>query len=74
MYVTIHMIKTKLHLFCLVELVNKIEAHCQDKGAEGRGRIARRQRRLLLVDVEKRLMEFQACMDRGMVCTSMYST
>ncbi|KAJ3681065.1 hypothetical protein LUZ60_015554 [Juncus effusus] len=38
----------------------------QDKGAEGRGRIARRQRRLLLVEVEKRLMQFKDCMDRGM--------
>ncbi|KAJ4780228.1 Nuclear control of ATPase protein 2 [Rhynchospora pubera] len=37
-----------------------------DKGVEGRGTIARRQRRLLLVEVEKRLMQFQACMDSGM--------
>ncbi|XP_010906408.1 protein DGS1, mitochondrial [Elaeis guineensis] len=38
----------------------------QDKSAEGRGRIARRQRRLLVVEVEKRLMQFQTCMDQGM--------
>ncbi|XP_020101790.1 protein DGS1, mitochondrial [Ananas comosus] len=38
----------------------------QDKGAEGRGRIARRQRRLLLVDVEKRLMQYKTCMEREM--------
>ncbi|XP_072976822.1 protein DGS1, mitochondrial [Typha angustifolia] len=37
----------------------------QDKGAEGRGMIARRQRRLLVVEVEKRLMQFQICMERG---------
>ncbi|KAG8063228.1 hypothetical protein GUJ93_ZPchr0003g18230 [Zizania palustris] len=36
------------------------------RGAEGRGRTARRQRRLLLADVEKRLMEFQHCMANGM--------
>ncbi|WOK96792.1 protein DGS1, mitochondrial isoform X1 [Canna indica] len=37
----------------------------QDRGAEGRGRVARRQRRLLVVEVEKRLVEFQACKDQG---------
>ncbi|KAG6501424.1 protein DGS1, mitochondrial-like [Zingiber officinale] len=37
----------------------------QDKGAEGRGRVARRQRRLLVIEVEKRLVEFQTCMDQG---------
>ncbi|KAF0911797.1 hypothetical protein E2562_012292 [Oryza meyeriana var. granulata] len=37
------------------------------RGAEGRGRTARRQRRLLLADVEKRLMEFQNCLVNGMV-------
>lgn len=39
----------------------------QDKGAEGRGRIARIQRRLLVVDVEKKIMQFQMCMDQGLV-------
>lgn len=39
----------------------------QDHGAEGRGNIARCQRRLLLVDVERRLMEFQHYRDTGMV-------
>lgn len=38
----------------------------QDTRAEGRGRIARRQRRLLVVEVEKRIMEYQACMDQGL--------
>ncbi|XP_038988228.1 protein DGS1, mitochondrial-like isoform X2 [Phoenix dactylifera] len=38
----------------------------QDKSAEGRGRIARRQRRLLVVEVEKRLMQFQTFVDQGM--------
>ncbi|KAL4203310.1 hypothetical protein AMTRI_Chr01g127210 [Amborella trichopoda] len=37
----------------------------QDKGAEGRGKVARIQRRLLLVDAEKQIMHFQICMDRG---------
>ncbi|KAF5181898.1 Dgs1 protein [Thalictrum thalictroides] len=35
----------------------------QDKGAEGRGRIARIQRRLLVVEVEKRIMQFQTYVD-----------
>ncbi|KAK9673553.1 hypothetical protein RND81_12G174900 [Saponaria officinalis] len=35
----------------------------QDKGAEGRGRIARRQRRLLIVEIEKMIMQYQSCMD-----------
>ncbi|KAJ6795017.1 protein DGS1, mitochondrial-like isoform X1 [Iris pallida] len=38
----------------------------KDKGAEGRGRVARIQRRLLVVEVEKRIMQFQTCMDQGM--------
>ncbi|XP_078443176.1 dgd1 suppressor 1 [Wolffia australiana] len=38
----------------------------KDKGAEGRGRIARIQRRLLVVDVEKKIMEFQMYMDQGL--------
>ncbi|KNA24341.1 hypothetical protein SOVF_016410 [Spinacia oleracea] len=37
----------------------------QDKGAEGRGRLARRQRRLLIVEIEKRIMHYQSCMDMG---------
>ncbi|OVA14820.1 Nuclear control of ATP synthase 2 [Macleaya cordata] len=37
----------------------------QDKRAEGRGRIARIQRRLLIVEVEKRIMQFQTYMDQG---------
>ncbi|THU59825.1 hypothetical protein C4D60_Mb07t06120 [Musa balbisiana] len=37
----------------------------QDKSAEGRGRVARRQRRLLVVEVERRLVQFQTCMDQG---------
>ncbi|MCL7044045.1 hypothetical protein MKW94_006391 [Papaver nudicaule] len=37
----------------------------QDKRAEGRGRIARLQRRLLVVEVEKRIMQFQTCLDKG---------
>jgi nuclear-control-of-ATPase protein 2 len=41
-----------------------------DQGAEGRGRIARRQRRLLLLDAERKLMEFKNCMINGMVMLS----
>ncbi|XP_017216909.1 protein DGS1, mitochondrial [Daucus carota subsp. sativus] len=37
----------------------------QDTRAEGRGRIARLQRRLLIVEVEKRIMDFQTCIDKG---------
>ncbi|KAL8129396.1 hypothetical protein V2J09_018551 [Rumex salicifolius] len=37
----------------------------QDKGAQGRGRIARRQRRLLVVEVEKRIMQYQNCLEKG---------
>ncbi|KAG0473744.1 hypothetical protein HPP92_015601 [Vanilla planifolia] len=38
----------------------------QDKGAEGRGRMARIWRRLLLVEVEEWIMQFQAYMDQGL--------
>ncbi|XP_010244420.1 PREDICTED: protein DGS1, mitochondrial isoform X2 [Nelumbo nucifera] len=38
----------------------------QDTRAEGRGRIARLQRRLLIVEVEKRIMQFQTCVDQGL--------
>lgn len=37
----------------------------QDTRAEGRGRIARLQRRLLIVEVEKRIIDFQTCTDKG---------
>ncbi|PKA46274.1 hypothetical protein AXF42_Ash020025 [Apostasia shenzhenica] len=38
----------------------------QDKGAEGRGRSARIQRRLLLAEVEEWIMQFQAYMEQGL--------
>ncbi|XP_057955814.1 protein DGS1, mitochondrial [Malania oleifera] len=38
----------------------------QDTRAEGRGRIARLQRRLLIVEVERRIMQYQACVDQGL--------
>ncbi|KAJ4840616.1 hypothetical protein Tsubulata_020918 [Turnera subulata] len=38
----------------------------QDTRAEGRGRIARRQRRLLVVEVEKSIMEYQTLIDQGL--------
>ncbi|GMH10333.1 hypothetical protein Nepgr_012174 [Nepenthes gracilis] len=37
----------------------------QDRGAQGRGRIARVQRRLLIVEVEKKIMQYQSCLDLG---------
>ncbi|GAB2239383.1 hypothetical protein Droror1_Dr00025296 [Drosera rotundifolia] len=37
----------------------------QDRGAEGRGKIARIQRRLLIVEVEKKIMQHQLCVDQG---------
>ncbi|KAL0916145.1 hypothetical protein M5K25_013634 [Dendrobium thyrsiflorum] len=38
----------------------------QDKGEEGRGRVARIRRRLLLVEVEEWIMQFQVSMEQGM--------
>ncbi|CAA0826250.1 dgd1 suppressor 1 [Striga hermonthica] len=38
----------------------------QDTRAEGRGRIARIQRRLLLVEIERAIMQFQICKDQGL--------
>ncbi|KDP34558.1 hypothetical protein JCGZ_11108 [Jatropha curcas] len=38
----------------------------QDTKAEGRGRVARRQRRLLLVEVEKKIMQYQTFVDQGL--------
>ncbi|XP_050237143.1 protein DGS1, mitochondrial [Mercurialis annua] len=38
----------------------------RDTKAEGKGRIARRQRRLLLVEVEKRIMQYQTFIDQGL--------
>ncbi|GAB2265836.1 Protein dgs1, mitochondrial [Dionaea muscipula] len=37
----------------------------QDRGAEGRGKIARIQRRLLIVEVEKKIMQHQYYVDQG---------
>ncbi|CAA6653964.1 unnamed protein product [Spirodela intermedia] len=53
--------------FLSVLLVMLVRAWLRkDKGAEGRGRAARIQRRLLVVDVEKKIMQFQMCMDQGL--------
>ncbi|KAF5756534.1 putative nuclear control of ATP synthase 2 [Helianthus annuus] len=38
----------------------------QDTRAEGKGRIARVQRRLLIVEVEKKIMQFQSRIDQGL--------
>ncbi|KAI3709052.1 hypothetical protein L2E82_38768 [Cichorium intybus] len=35
----------------------------QDTRVEGRGKIARVQRRLLIVEVEKKIVQFQNCID-----------
>ncbi|KAH6774847.1 dgd1 suppressor 1 [Perilla frutescens var. frutescens] len=39
----------------------------RDTRAEGRGRVARIQRRLLLVEIERAIMQFQSCKDQGLV-------
>nr|GMD23006.1 protein DGS1, mitochondrial [Ipomoea batatas] len=41
----------------------------QDTRAEGRGRVARIQRRLLIVQVERRIMQLESCKDQGLVRT-----
>ncbi|KAH7560799.1 hypothetical protein JRO89_XS10G0108500 [Xanthoceras sorbifolium] len=38
----------------------------QDSKAEGRGRVARIQRRLLIVEVEKRIIQYQTYVDQGL--------
>ncbi|XP_031122925.1 protein DGS1, mitochondrial [Ipomoea triloba] len=38
----------------------------QDTRAEGRGRVARIQRRLLIVQVERRIMQLESCKDQGL--------
>lgn len=38
----------------------------KDTRAEGRGRVARLQRRLLIVEVEKRIMQFRIFIDQGL--------
>ncbi|CAO2832646.1 unnamed protein product [Amaranthus hypochondriacus] len=45
----------------------------QDKGAEGKGILARRQRRLLIAEIERRIMHYQSCMDRGQAQDAQYS-
>ncbi|OWM73562.1 protein DGS1, mitochondrial isoform X2 [Punica granatum] len=39
----------------------------QDTKAEGRGRVARIQRRLLIVEIERRIMQYQTYLDQGSV-------
>lgn len=48
-------------LICFLLMLN------QDTRAEGRGRVARIQRRLLVVEVEKWIMQYQTCVDQGKV-------
>jgi len=42
----------------------------QDTKAEGRGRVARIQRRLLVVEVERRIMQHQIYVEQGLVRSS----
>lgn len=44
----------------------------QGSRAEGRGRVARRQRRLIIVEVEKRIMQYQIYVDQGLVRNWIY--
>ena len=44
----------------------------QDTRAEGKGRAARLQRRLLVVEVEKAIMQYQSFVDQGRVRSSIY--
>lgn len=39
----------------------------QDSKAQGRGRIARIHRRLLVVEIEKRIMQYQSYIEQGLV-------
>lgn len=50
---------------CLTNMV----VFYQDTRAEGRGRAARIQRRLLMVEIERGIMQIQKCKDQGLVRT-----
>ncbi|KAF6139035.1 hypothetical protein GIB67_010761 [Kingdonia uniflora] len=43
-----------------------------DKRAQGKGRLARLHRRLLVIEVEERIMQFQTFLDRGLVDDAQY--
>lgn len=52
---------------CLCSLYFHFLLANQDTRAEGRGRVARHQRRLLLVEVERRIVQYQIYVDEGLV-------
>ncbi|XP_016191513.1 protein DGS1, mitochondrial [Arachis ipaensis] len=52
-------------LFSLLSLNKYPIMVTQDKKAEGRGRIARIQRRLVVIEVEKRIMQYQNFVEQG---------
>lgn len=65
----IHM-NTKLGQFLLLPelaIYDFFACISQDSRAEGRGRVARLQRRLIIVEVEKRIMQYQIFVDQGLV-------
>ena len=55
------------HIFLCGTLIWFLLMLNQDTRAEGRGRVARIQRRLLVVEVEKWIMQYQTCMNQGKV-------
>ena len=60
-----------LSLFMFLPCINSVAADSaylyQDTRAEGRGRIARHQRRLLLVEIEKGIVQYQTYVNQGLV-------
>lgn len=54
-------------LLCVCVIVRTFSIFIQDTKAEGRGRVARLQRRLLLVEIEKRIMQYQNFINQGLV-------
>lgn len=54
-------------LLCVCVIVRTFSIFIQDTKAEGRGRVARLQRRLLLVEIEQRIMQYQNFIGQGLV-------
>ncbi|XP_044483600.1 protein DGS1, mitochondrial isoform X2 [Mangifera indica] len=52
--------------FVVLMLIRAWFKQNQGSRAEGRGRVARRQRRLIIVEVEKRIMQYQIYVDQGL--------
>ncbi|XP_068641616.1 protein DGS1, mitochondrial-like isoform X2 [Aristolochia californica] len=53
-------------ILCLLLIMLTRAWIIRDTGAEGKGRTARLQRRLLVVEVEKRILQIQNCVDQGL--------